>query len=160
MLEDNLEEDWNYRKAIFRYGMPCVEDRKKLGTISEVDYKELCSYVGKEDKIPEELLLKHFRLVVESLKEKTGKGVDDYFMGQHNHKINSREGNYSYYPEAFCNLCISRDASVKKILGNNTYRVKTDEHNVAEVSGKYLLSKIDVGKKVRIHRGYIVKEIE
>ena len=159
MLEDKLGQDWTHKRAIFRYGMPCVEDRRKLGIVSDADYETLLSYKGKEDEIPDDLLLVHFRLVLENIEENTGVAVDDYFMGTHNHKIDSRQGNYAFYPEAFCQSCVSRDAVVKDIAGEDSYIVKAEGHGEMKVSGKYLPFKVEAGKKVRIHRGHIVKEL-
>ncbi len=157
MLEDKLE-DWSYKKAIFRYGMPCVKDRVSLGTVSLEEYNELLSYLGRENEIPDDLILKHFKLVVDSVDGADGEAVDSYFMGEHNHKIHKKEGDYSFYPEAFCKLCVSRDAVVLRKLDGDKYVVEYSNERSA-VSGEYLGFDIKKGKEVRIHRGHIVRKL-
>jgi hypothetical protein len=156
MLEDKV--DWTYKKALFRYGMPCVEDRIKLGIISHEDYDKLCSYIGKEDDIPEELLNKHFKQVVDNINEKTGEGIDEYFFGKHNHQIENKEGNYANYPEHFCQACKAIEGLVSSSEKDDKgkYKIKISENKVVKALPKYS-GEVNSGDKVIIHRGYIIK---
>ncbi|MCF7910289.1 hypothetical protein K9L16_01300 [Candidatus Pacearchaeota archaeon] len=157
MLESKMD-NWTYKKALFRYGMPCVESRFKLGLINKEEYDKLCSFIGKEEEMPFELIKEHFKKPVEIIGDnKTGKDVDDYFMGLHNHEIICREGNYAHYPKEFCELCISKDGIVLEKLDDFYYKVGVGD-KITKVSKKFS-GDVKIGDKVRIHRGYVVRDL-
>jgi hypothetical protein len=83
--------------------------------------------------------------------------MKEYWHFNHNKIIDEREGNYSRFPESFCDFCKVHEAEVLKVLSGEFLLVGYDGKK-RPVLRDYVLD-AKVGDRVRIHQAYAVEKI-
>lgn len=149
------------------YGFPCANVLLQAGTITEERYKELETAAKSKIPVSKEILESSFpaafRRIKKLAKEMKIKNywdirvLKEYWYKNHNINIDEKEGNYSKFPESFCDFCKTHIAEIIKILPDNFVLIKYGNKK-RPVSVDYIQNP-KVGDRVRIHHAYAIEKI-
>ena len=82
--------------------------------------------------------------------------LKEYWHNEHNRIIDAKDGNYSKFPEVFCDYCKTHIAEVVKILPEGLILVKYENKERPVIAKKYL-GDLKIGEKVRVHQSEAVE---
>lgn len=164
MLEKMLSEE-----LFFNYAGVCSEVLVERGDMTKERYEDLKKAI-KENKVPSREILEEsypaaFRRI-KILAEKMGiedywdiRVIQEYWHNEHNRIINAKDGNYSKFPEVFCDYCKVHIAEVIKLLPDDLILVKYENQKRPVFPKKYL-GELKIGEKVRIHQSEAIEKGE
>jgi hypothetical protein len=151
-----------------KYAFPCAHVLLETKLITKEEYNELENgilekHLPSRDKI-EKYFISAFRRIKKLAKDMNIQDywnidvIKEYWHNYHNKIIEQREGNYSKFPESFCDFCKVHIAEVIDILPNNFILIKY-ENKQRPVSKEYIPD-AKIGDKVRIHHAYAVEKVK
>ncbi|MGD9276122.1 MAG: hypothetical protein PVJ67_03030 [Candidatus Pacearchaeota archaeon] len=150
-----------------KYAFPCANVLLQKGTISREDYDLLEDATKKKEVLSREFLEKCFPAAFRRIKKLAEtmqrnywdiEVMKEYWHHDHNLNIDAGEGNYSKFPNSFCDFCKVHIAEVEKILPQGFLLIKYGDIE-RPVNSEYI-SDIKVGDKVRIHHAYAIEKVE
>jgi len=150
-----------------KYAFPCAHVLLQVKAITQEQYDELENAAKTSShpsrQVMEESFPAAFRRIKQLAKEMNiedywdMKVMKEYWHNSHNINIYEGEGNYSKFPESFCDFCKTHVAEVIQILPEGFLLIKYNE-TARPVSGDYIPD-AKVGDKVRIHHAYAIEKI-
>ncbi len=148
-----------------KYAFPCAHVLLQVGSITQEEYDELEKRTIQKnfpsrEKI-ESYFVAAFRRIKSLAKEMNiedywdMKVLKEYWYNNHNKIINQGEGNYSKFPDSFCDFCKTHIAEVIKMLPENFILIKYN--NTQRPVSKDYVPEVKVGNKVWIHHAYAIE---
>jgi hypothetical protein len=151
-----------------KYSFPCAHVLLQTGTITQEQHDELgISFLKKEFPSKQEIekyFTSAFRRIKMLAKEMNIQDywdirvLKEYWHNYHNKMIEQGEGNYSKFPESFCDFCKTHIAEVVQILPENFILIKYN--NTQRPVSKDYVQDVKIGDKVRIHHAYAIEILE
>lgn len=155
-------------KFFLRYAFPCAHVLLDAGAMTKERYLEIEDSAKSGRSMSRDVIESSFPAAfrrIRSLAKEMEiedywdvRVMEEYWYRNHNKIIDEREGNYSKFPESFCDFCKVHVAEVLEILSNGFLLIGYEDTK-RPVNGEYVLG-IEVGDRVRIHHAYAVERVD
>jgi len=151
-----------------KYAFPCAHVLLQVGSITQEEYDKLEKETLQNNLPSRETIEKYFVAAFRRIKKLAQemniedywdmKVLKEYWYNNHNKTIDEGEGNYSNFPESFCDFCKTHIAEVIEILPENFILIKYN--NAQRPVSKDYTPNVKIGDKVWIHHAYAIELTE
>lgn len=156
------------KKFFLKYAFPCAHVLLETKAMNQETYDKLESDILKDNLPNRELIESFFPSAFRRIKQLANemdiedywdmKVIKEYWYNNHNKVIDEREGNYSKFPDSFCDFCKVHIATVKEILPENFILI--EYNNTMRLVSRDYTPNVKIGQKVRIHHAYAIEIVE